>query len=60
MAKCEVCEKQPGVGFNVSHSKRHTKRTWQPNVQRATVYENGRPRQIYICTRCLRTRSKFA
>ncbi|MBF8299567.1 MAG: ribosomal protein [Dehalococcoidia bacterium] len=60
MAKCEVCQKIPGVGFKVSHSKRHTKRTWQANIQRATIYEGGKGRQVYICTRCLRNQSKAA
>ena len=46
------------VGFAVSHSKRHTKRTWQPNIQRATVYEGGKAKQVYMCTRCLRNQSK--
>ena len=58
MAACEFCSKIPTTGFNVSHSKRHTNRTWQPNIQRATIYENGKGRKVYICTRCLRTRSK--
>ena len=46
-------------GNNVSHSKRHTKRTWQPNIQRATLLINGQRKQIYICTRCLRTQHKI-
>lgn len=58
MAQCDICAKTRSVGYNVSHSKRHTKRTWEPNVQKATIYENGKGRQIYICTRCLRTQSK--
>ncbi len=55
MAACELCNKVPATGFNVSHSKRHTKRTWQPNIQRATIYVGGKPRRVYICTRCLRS-----
>ena len=60
MASCEICQKIPTVGFRVSHSKRHTKRTWQPNIQRATIYQNGQGRQVYICPRCLRNQSKSA
>ncbi|MSQ25387.1 MAG: 50S ribosomal protein L28 [Dehalococcoidia bacterium] len=58
MAACSICQKIRMVGFAVSHSKRHTKRTWQPNIQRATVYEGGRAKQVYMCTRCLRNQSK--
>jgi len=58
MAKCSVCQKGPASGFNVSHSKRHTKRTWQPNIQRATIYESGRAKHVYICARCLRNTTK--
>ncbi|NJL34270.1 MAG: 50S ribosomal protein L28 [Chloroflexaceae bacterium] len=32
MAKCEFTGKKPSFGSNVSHSKRHTKRMWKPNV----------------------------
>ena len=60
MAMCEVCAKTRAIGFNVSHSKRHTKRSWEPNIQRATIYENGKGRQVYICTRCLRNTTKAA
>lgn len=58
MAVCEICHKSPAFGFNVSHSKRHTKRTWEPNVHRATIYVKGVPRRVYICTRCLRSQHK--
>ena len=46
-------------GNNVSHSKRHTKRTWRPNIQRATILINGLRKQVQICTRCLRTQHKM-
>jgi large subunit ribosomal protein L28 len=58
MAKCEICEKKPMTGHNVSHSMRHTKRKWKPNVQKTTVFLDGKLRKIHICTRCLRTLSK--
>ncbi|MEE9284700.1 MAG: 50S ribosomal protein L28 [Dehalococcoidia bacterium] len=59
MAACALCHKTPGFGYNVSHSKRHTKRTWQPNIQRATIYVDGRPKRVYICTRCLRSQHRI-
>ena len=60
MARCEVCLKAGMSGNNVSHSKRRTRTRWHSNVQRATLYENGKPRRVKICTRCLRTHYKVA
>ncbi len=53
--KCDVCGRGPGTGFAVSHSNRHTKRRWLPNLQRVRVVRNGTPSRIYVCTRCLRS-----
>ena len=58
MAKCSFCDKSPQAGNNVSHSKRRTKTRWSLNMQRATIYENGTPRRVKICTRCLRSQYK--
>jgi large subunit ribosomal protein L28 len=30
------------------------------NIQRATIYENGLPRKVNACTRCIRTLHKEA
>ena len=60
MAKCDICGKGPGFGHNVSHSKHRTNRMFRPNIQRATIYQNGLPRRVNICTRCLRTLYKEA
>lgn len=57
--KCQICGKGVTFGRNVSHSKRHTSRTWRPNTQVATVTLNGKPKRIVICTRCLRSRHKI-
>jgi large subunit ribosomal protein L28 len=58
MARCEICLKSGQSGHNVSHSKRHTKRRWSANVQRATIYVDGAPKRVKICTRCLRSHYK--
>ncbi len=58
MARCELCGKGPQFGHNVSHSNKATNRRWQPNIQKATVYIDGKPRRLKICTRCLRTLNK--
>ena len=59
MAVCDICAKGPRFGFNVSHSKRHTNRMWKPNNQRATIYVDGKPKKVTICTRCLRSIHKL-
>lgn len=58
--KCDVCGRGPGFGHNVSHSKRRTNRMFRINIQRATIYKDGRPQKVNICTRCLRTITKPA
>lgn len=58
MAKCEMCGKKPMTGHKVSHSMHHTKRQWRPNIQKTTIYEDGHPHQIKVCSRCLRTAVK--
>lgn len=55
MAKfCAVCEKGPATGYNVSHSNRHTKRRWLPNLQSVRANLNGTVRRIRVCTSCLK------
>jgi len=56
--KCDICGKSPQFGHNVSHSKRHTNRTWIPNIHPATVTINGQSKRLNLCTRCLRTQHK--
>jgi large subunit ribosomal protein L28 len=58
MAKCEICGKTPSFGHNVSHSHVRTKRQWKPNIQKVTIYKDGKPQRMRLCTRCLRTASK--
>lgn len=56
--RCDICARGPQFGHNVSFSQRHTKRRWQPNVQRVTIRQGDRLVRIRACTRCLRTLSK--
>lgn len=60
MARCSICGRGPQFGHHRSHSMKATKRRWQVNVQRATIYRNGRRERVKVCTRCLRTLSKTA
>ena len=43
---CEVCGKGEMAGSNVSHSNRHTKRSWKPNIQRVRAVIEGSTRGI--------------
>lgn len=56
---CPISGKRAQSGFNVSHSQRHTKRKWQPNLVKVTIFdENGRPKRMRISTSALRTMNK--
>ena len=37
---CEVCGKGEMAGSNVSHSNRHTKRSWKPNINLIVIVKN--------------------
>lgn len=52
---CVVCGKGRISGNTVSHSNRHTKRTWGANIQKVKAIVNGSPKRISVCTRCLRS-----
>ncbi|WP_026476449.1 50S ribosomal protein L28 [Alkaliphilus transvaalensis] len=52
---CDVCNKGKVFGSQVSHSVRHSKRTWAPNLRRVRAIVNGTPKRVNVCTRCLRT-----
>ena len=53
--KCEICGKSVSFGHNVSHSNRKTQRMFKPNIRRIRVVENGTPKTVYVCARCLRS-----
>ena len=52
---CEVCGKGVVYGNNVSHSNRHTKRAWKPNIQQVRAVVDGSVKRVNVCTRCLRS-----
>lgn len=56
--KCDICGKSPQFGHNVSHSNRHTNRSWKPNIHPVTLFLNDRSRRLNLCTRCLRNQAK--
>ena len=48
------------TGNNVSHSKRHTRRRFMPNLQSTRILKAGRVIKAKVCTRCVRTQAKAA
>ncbi len=57
--RCEICERKPMHGNNVSFSQRRTRRRFVLNVQHRRLEINGVMRTVNVCTRCLRTMSKL-
>ena len=59
MAKCAICEKSQTVGNKLSiarsHISKRSKRTWKPNLISVKVMENGEPKRIKVCAKCLRS-----
>ncbi len=53
--KCYVCDKSVIAGNQVSHSNRHTKRTWKPNLKKVRIQEGSTIKTEHVCTRCLRS-----
>ncbi|RME06881.1 MAG: 50S ribosomal protein L28 [Anaerolineae bacterium] len=58
MAVCQNCGKKTTFGRNVPWSKKSTNRKFKPNLQKVTVFENGRAVRKTLCTRCIRTMVK--
>ncbi len=55
MAKvCHSCGKGPAFGNSRSHSMVASRRRFDPNLQKVRVLEDGAPRRVYVCTRCLK------
>jgi large subunit ribosomal protein L28 len=57
---CQITGKKPSTGCNVSHSNRHTKRRFMPNLitKRILNPETGKYEKMRISTSALRTLQK--
>lgn len=57
---CQLTGKKTITGYNVSHSNRHTKRRFYPNLQKKRFYvpEEGRWITLRVSTSALRNISK--
>ncbi len=51
---CQICGKRPSTGMKVSHSHRHSKRRWLPNLQYVRVQTAGGTRRMRVCTSCIK------
>lgn len=51
--QCVICHKKSISGNQVSHSKRHTKRKFKPNLQRVNILVSGKKKKVYVCTSCI-------
>jgi large subunit ribosomal protein L28 len=52
--RCEICNKGPMFGNNVSHANNKTRRRFEPNLQSVRALVNGVVRRMKVCTRCLK------
>jgi len=52
--KCDICEKRPLVGNNVSHANNKTKTRTLPNLQKVRAVVNGQVTRVLACTRCIK------
>ncbi len=52
---CAVCGKKPITGHNISHAHNVSNRRWVPNLQKVRVEIDGKPRRVYVCTKCLKS-----
>jgi large subunit ribosomal protein L28 len=51
---CQICEKRPVSGNNISHAHNRTRRRWLPNLQSVRASINGTTRRIRVCTTCIK------
>ncbi len=60
MATCEMCGKGTTFGHQKSFSQRTSNRPVHANLQKVTVFENGRLVKKTLCAKCIRTLVKTA
>jgi large subunit ribosomal protein L28 len=58
MRRCEITGKGKQFGSNVSFSQRHTKKVWEPNLQKKTIIVDGQKITLKISTQAIRTLKK--
>jgi large subunit ribosomal protein L28 len=58
MRVCDVTGKGKQFGNNVSFSQRHTKKVWEPNLQKKTLLIDGKKVTLKVSTQAIRTLKK--
>lgn len=58
MRKCDITQKGRQYGSKVSFSQRHTKKVWEPNLQKKTVIVDGKKVKLKVSTQAIRTLRK--
>ena len=58
MRVCDITGKGKQYGNNVSFSQRHTKKVWEPNLQKKTLVVDGKKVTLKLSTQALRTLKK--
>lgn len=58
MRKCDITGKGKQFGNNVSFSQRHTKKVWEPNLQKKTIIVDGKKVKLRISAQAIRTLKK--
>jgi large subunit ribosomal protein L28 len=58
MKTCDITGKGKQFGNNVSFSQRHTKKVWEPNLQKKTLIINGKKVRLRVSTQAIRTMKK--
>lgn len=59
MQRCDLTGKGKMYGNRVSHSMRHTKRVWKPNLQTKTIVIDGQKVRLKLAASTIRTLNKF-
>lgn len=58
MRQCDITGKGKQFGNNVSFSQRHTKKVWEPNLQKKTIIVDGKKVKLRISAQAIRTLKK--
>ena len=58
--KCQLTGKGPMSGNTRSHALNASRRSWNVNLQKATVMVDGKPTKVRISARALKTLRKSA
>jgi len=58
MRVCDVTGKGKQFGNNVSFSQRHTKKVWEPNLQKKTIIVDGKKVRLKVSAQAIRTLKK--